>query len=206
MGEIVRFFGGVKMCREVISRIRNNYTDYEQMSEAARELLTGVKMNEFYPVQIIEIAKSLGFKVFEMSLPEDDLSGLIGIDLEYEEKFGTDKVIAVNSNDNYGHKRFTIAHEIAHYIFDFDEKNQISYYDTYYTNEHSNTPQEKRANYFAACLLMPEKEFTKKYKEYHDENSLLETTKKLADVFKVSPEAVRRRLGEINVTEDNKNE
>lgn len=206
MGEVIRFFGGVKMCREIISKIRNDYTDLNQMSEAAKELLAGTGITEFHPVPIINIAKTVGFKVFEMNPTERDLSGLIGIDLEYEEEFGTDKIIAVNLNDNYGHKRFTIAHEIAHYIFDFDERNQISYYDTYYTNEHSNTPQEKRANYFAACLLMPEEQFKNKYNEYFDENSLLETTKKLADDFKVSPEAIRRRLIELNLMGANADE
>lgn len=199
MGKIVILFGGVKMCREVINNIRENYMSFDQMPDAAKKMLSGTGTKEFYPVPIIDIAKEIGFKIFEMTPEERDLSGLVGISLEYEEDFGTDKIIAVNSDDNYGHKRFTIAHEIAHYIFDFDEKNEISYYNTYYTNEHSETPEERRANYFAACLLMPEKQFRNKYKEFFDKNSLLETTKKLADTFKVSPEAVRRRLEELNL-------
>ena len=198
MGKII-IFGGVKMCRKVISDIREQYTDFEQMPIAAEKMLSGTSTKDFFPVPIIDIAKEIGFKIFEMVPDERELSGLVGISLDYEEDFGTDKIIAVNSVDNYGHKRFTIAHEIAHYIFDFDEKSQISYYNTYYTDEHAETPEERRANYFAACLLMPERQFKSKYEELLDENSLLETTKKLADTFKVSPEAVRRRIDELNL-------
>ncbi|MGN0539806.1 MAG: ImmA/IrrE family metallo-endopeptidase [Candidatus Fimenecus sp.] len=205
MGKIVHFFGGVKMCREIISNIRENYTKLEQMPNASKELLKGTNIKELFPVPVIDIAKEIGFKIFEMIPDERELSGLVGISLEYEKDFGTDKIIAVNSDDNYGHKRFAIAHEIAHYIFDFDEKSQISYYNTYYTNERSETAEERRANYFAACLLMPEEQFKKKYDENFDENSLLETTKKLADIFKVSPEAVRRRINELKLAEVKEN-
>ena len=87
------------------------------------------------PVPIIEILKALGFRIFEQEYKEEDreLSGFIAIDNEYRNKFGTDKIISLNTADNQGHKRFTLAHEVSHYIFDFYPRVLASYSNPYIT-------------------------------------------------------------------------
>ena len=118
------------------------------------------------PVPIIEILKALGFRIFEQEYKEEDreLSGFIAIDNEYRNKFGTDKIISLNTADNQGHTRFTLAHELSHYIFDFNPRVMASYSNPYITYE-ADKPIEKDANRFAANLLMPEKIFIKEYKK-----------------------------------------
>lgn len=57
-------------------------------------------------------------------------------------------VIGYNQNNNYFRKRFTIAHELGHFLLKhLAKEHEINFYDK--------TPQEREANQFAAELLMP---------------------------------------------------
>ncbi len=57
-------------------------------------------------------------------------------------------VIGSNQNINYFRKRFTIAHELGHFLLKhLIKEHEINFYDK--------DPQEKEANQFAAELLMP---------------------------------------------------
>ena len=146
------------------------------------------------PVPIIEILKALGFRIFEQEYKEEDreLSGFIAIDNEYRDKFGTDKIISLNTADNQGHKRFTLAHELSHYIFDFNPRVMASYSNPYITYE-ADKPIEKDANRFAANLLMPEKIFIKEYKRLKEEGlGLYDIVGKLSEEFLVSAKARER--------------
>lgn len=51
---------------------------------------------------------------------------------------------------NIGHKRFALAHELAHYLFDFDETKDLVYYNTYFAKEEEKSEIELRANAFVA--------------------------------------------------------
>ena len=153
------------------------------------------------PVPIIEILKALGFRIFEQEYKEEDreLSGFIAIDNEYRNKFGTDKIISLNTADNQGHKRFTLAHELSHYIFDFNPRVMASYSNTYITYE-ADKPIEKDANRFAANLLMPEKIFIKEYKRLKEEGlGLYDIVGKLSEEFLVSAKAIEKRFVEVGI-------
>lgn len=112
--------------------------------------------------------------------------------------YDSDKVIAVNNKDNAGHQRFTMAHELAHYLFDFDVSKNIIYYNTYNTKENDSNI-ERRANFFAANLLMPEKIFKKEFQRVVVKSNLYVTVERLSDLFQVSGEAVRRRINELSL-------
>ena len=57
-------------------------------------------------------------------------------------------VIGYNQNGNYFRKRFTIAHELGHFLLKhLIKEHDINFYDK--------SPQEREANQFAAELLMP---------------------------------------------------
>lgn len=71
----------------------------------------------------------------------------------------THKFISVNKDlgvdDSYVYnlkKRFIIAHEFAHYELHKENHVQFAHRDT----DKKDTPQEREADYFARCLLMPE--------------------------------------------------
>jgi Zn-dependent peptidase ImmA (M78 family) len=107
------------------------------------------------PVDVHLIAKRLGLKLIQEQLGED-ISGL------YISK-GDSTVIAVQKSDHPNRKRFTIAHEIAHFCLrhQFEPGEHV-----HVDRGHLITPRNSRsstgidlkeieANQFAACLLMP---------------------------------------------------
>lgn len=178
-----------------IQQNRNKYT-IEDMPEIAQRILDKLDIKKA-PVPIVAIMKSLKFQVVTADM-EDEISGIIGIDDELKRNFESGKVIAINSKDNLGHQRFAMAHELAHYLLDFDVSKSIVYYNAYNTRE-VESEEEHRANFFAANLLMPEKFFREEFAKALIKNNLYLTVEKLSDVFQVSREAVRRRILELSL-------
>ena len=164
------------------------------MEAASREVLKEFKISNA-PVPIVKIMSSLGFKVVLQNYEEKNLSGIIGVDIELVDKIGTDKIVSVSRKDTLGHQRFTLAHELCHYIFDFDRDSLKPYYDGYDTAK-ADVETEVRANTFAANLLMPKEIFVAQYKMYLSLPKY-DLVLKLADEFKVSPTAVKKRLDEL---------
>ena len=185
-----------KIREEIQSRNQEKKYDVNEMPEVAQMILDRLGIEEV-PIPIVAIMKSLNFQVVAGEL-KDEISGIIGIDDDLAKNFKSSKVIAINNKDNVGHQRFTMAHELAHYLFDFYVSNQIVYYNTYNTFEDENE-EERRANYFAANLLMPEKKFKKEFDNVVIKNNLYVTVEKLSQIFQVSGEAVRRRISELSL-------
>ena len=100
---------------------------YEDMPQNAEDILA-LYANNQYPVPVIGIAKKFGFKVFDTDLQDNQLSGFIVVDPKWKDVYGSEKIIMVNKNDSSGHKRFTIAHELAHFLF--DRQGRETYYNT----------------------------------------------------------------------------
>jgi len=173
------------------------------MQERANEVLDyfDVKSVPKDGVPIIKILTDIGIKVYrDDSLPQE-LSAFIAIDPVLMEKFGTNKIVCVNGNDSVQHIRFALAHELAHYLFDFDETIQTKYYNTYIADDSEKDKDiEVRANKFAACLLMPEKEFREAEEMYYSQNGdRVETISSLINHFGVSAKAIYRRFEELGI-------
>lgn len=64
---------------------------------------------------------------------------------------------------------------------------------------------EWQANYFASCILMPKKMFTKEYLKLQNKNDL-EKIAELSKIFNVSEEAVAYRIDEISSKINSENE
>lgn len=191
---------GVKMYRELVMQIRGKSCQIDDMSARAQEVLDFFKINDFSGgVPIVEILTKFGFKIFQSDLKPEGLSAYIAVNPKFEEVFESNKLTCVHISDNIGHKRFALAHELAHYLFDFNEDVNLCYYNTYFPNKEQDSMEESRANQFAANLLMPEKAFLKKYKEIEKVNGKADTVSALGHYFLVSPTAVLRRFKELSI-------
>lgn len=179
----------------------NNYT-LQEIDNIAYDILRifGFDSKDI-PTPIIKIAKKFGFKTGEKTL-NNKLSGDIYINGDTKKIFGSDKVILVNKNEHFFHQRFVIAHELAHYLFDFlgnpeyiNNNNQFT--DTYYRNNHDR-PEEVIANRFAASILMPKKLFVKQYYIALDvglkDCFVIDF---LSRFFETSPDSIEKRIKEV---------
>ncbi len=152
------------------------------------DFVSSLSSTESFPVHVKEIAERFGIKVlFSMSMPQD-VSGFI------ERKVDEQYRIVVNANHNEHRQRFTIAHEISHYILHRDilEKRSIvdrnANHGVMFRSNATTDIQEREANNLAAKILMP----TNAIRHAITQGS--RTVSALANQFDVSPEAMRIRL------------
>ncbi|MBR0038964.1 MAG: ImmA/IrrE family metallo-endopeptidase [Lachnospiraceae bacterium] len=103
----------------------------------------------------------LDFEVKEMELPHD-VDGAIIVDLNGEQTRNNKPIkrIVVNSMINKFRQRFTVAHELAHYIL-ADNKEFLAFRDHSRNKKSSssNSNFENEVDYMAASILMPIKAF-----------------------------------------------
>lgn len=191
---------GTKMYSKLVDEIRKKPCQISDMSARAQEVLKYFNIKDCSGgVPIVEILTKLGFRIFQSDLKPEGLSAYIAVNPKFEEVFESNKITCVHMEDNIGHKRFALAHELAHYLFDFDENENLCYYNTYFPTDEEDSLEEKRANKFAANLLMPEKVFIKKYMEYEKNNGKADTVNELGHQFLVSTTAVLRRFKELGI-------
>ena len=139
----------------------------------------------------------MGFKIYTAKFKDRNLSGTIGISKKLVNRYKSDKVIILNNQDTDEHILFTLCHELAHYIYDYESNAHNEYSNTYRTNEAINA-KEMRANRFAASLLMPKESFKEAYSELSnnidDKNIIVQG---LSDAFNAPKTAVRIRMKEV---------
>jgi hypothetical protein len=104
------------------------------------------------PVKIINIAKVLGLNVWESKSLPDGIAGKIFRDPSHGGSMGYS--IVIRSQDPAARKRFTAAHELAHYLLHRHLIKGELLDDALYRSKLS-TPIEAEANNLAADLLMP---------------------------------------------------
>lgn len=184
------------MCQQILDEIASNRRDgyvyaIEDMPDITEKVLKKVNPHSKYPVPIVKIAREMGFKVYQMPM-KDKLSGFIGVGEDVKKDYGHDKVICVNIDDEIGHQRFVIAHELAHYLFDYDEM-VCSYYDTYEKDSHKPL-KEQIANQFAANLLMPKSEIIN---DIAGHNITIDLVNRLMDKYQVQDKAILKRMLEV---------
>ena len=130
------------------------------------------------PVKIIKLANDLGISVYSTSF-KNDISGAI---LKKDDKY----VIYFNKKDNKNRQRFTIAHEIAHYILHKEKIGDNLTDNAMYRSKLSNV-FERQANILASEILMP----VNFVMQFIEENK---SVSEMASLFKVSEGAMRIRL------------
>lgn len=153
-----------------------------------------LKDNMMYqiPVNVVELAQKMQFKVLQLEL---DYDGAI-LTNKKPFKIGEKeykKAILVNINHAATRKRFTIAHELSHWITATDQQKQDLYA---HRDDSSNSYcAEPEINSYASELLMPhgliKQVLNKVDKFYYTSPTII---MKIADLFKVSYSAAKVRL------------
>lgn len=166
----------------------------------AYELLREGGLKEDGPVDVVQLAKNLGFAVgnIQSENGEDDLDGFLLINEDDNDIMGSksNRVIGVNSNRDFDVKRFIVAHELGHYKLGYVDQRIFAMRD----NKHGRSDEENEADFFAACLLMPQEGFRLYYEKAKSEEPE-RLIKRLSQEFKVPEESVMRRLQELNLVE-----
>jgi Zn-dependent peptidase ImmA (M78 family) len=103
------------------------------------------------PVDVKKIAEDLGLSIWELEDMPPGASGKLFPDGRSRSGWS----IGVNRNESYTRKRFTIAHEISHFLLHRNDIRDGVLDDTLYRSEHLSGAQETEANKFAADILMP---------------------------------------------------
>lgn len=143
------------------------------------------------PVKIEDIAKQLGLKVIPYPF-DDNISGTLIIEK---------KTIGFNQTESRVRRRFTIAHEIGHYVLHKERKSV--FLDKLFRLNNPGGEQsqelEMEANVFAASILMPENIITKEVKKIELDFGSEEGIKYLARIFDVSSTAMYYRLKNLDL-------
>lgn len=137
------------------------------------------------PVNVVAFAESLGMRVYEVQDQDPNFSGMIKRDELYGGKAGYS--ILVNSSHAKTRKRFTVAHETAHFLLHKSKIGDGLKDDALYRSGLS-TWEEVQANRLAAEILMPFPLLEKSMR------SGVTSVEQLAREFEVSREAMSIRL------------
>jgi Zn-dependent peptidase ImmA (M78 family) len=114
------------------------------------------------------------------------ISGKICVDPSADSPSGYS--IVVNANEPYRRRRFTVAHECAHFLLHRSKIGDELTDDALYRSEKLNTQEEFEANNKAADLIMPQNLMNEFIKQG------ISSTSDLADRFEVSEPAMRVRM------------
>lgn len=149
------------------------------------------------PIKIEEIVKSLEITIKRYEFNED-VSGVLVIDENGQ------AIIGYNPNESESRKRFSIAHELGHYILHSNKSkgifiDKLMFRKNIKLYSKKEEKIEAEANYFAANLLMPKSlllEEIKKLDSYADDD---QNIGRLATIFNVSISAMTYRLINLGI-------
>jgi Zn-dependent peptidase ImmA (M78 family) len=159
----------------------------------AKKLLERLGIDDA-PVDVDAIAEFLGVQILERAF-DDDTSGVIVIKNDQA-------LIGVNSSDSRNRQRFTIAHELGHFLLHRDESNIfVDAILKFRRNENSAEGTDLReigANTFAAELLMPGSLIDRYIQRFRIDTLDEISVRRLATKFEVSEQALTIRLMSLN--------
>lgn len=158
--------------------------EWKSLDPTARQSIENFQ--DHLPVRLPQIAQALGIPVKAATLGP-------GISGELRPDGHGGFVIRVNRHDPLKRQRFTVAHEIAHYLLHRDEIGDGIEDDVLYRSDLSDL-REQQANRLAADILMP-RSLLADEKEAANEKGVGDIVLYLAERFAVSEAAMRIRLG-----------
>lgn len=169
--------------------------EYERLPKNEKRVLEAAFDGEL-PIPVGQIGESLGLKIYEVDDLPNNISGEIRPCGEGIDTFE----INIAKYDLRVRKRFTVAHEIAHYLLHRNQIGESIEDDVLYRSKLSHL-RETEANRLAADILLPlyrvheEHEKIKNY-TYQDKLEIL------SSIFAVSGTAMKIRLERIGVYEN----
>ncbi|MCJ8312012.1 MAG: ImmA/IrrE family metallo-endopeptidase [Saccharospirillaceae bacterium] len=167
-----------------------NLLTHEQAELLANKIRKTYWDENKFPVDPVTIGRALSIRIVDVQLPENVAGALL-------KKIGEDPVIMLHADDPVNRKRFTLAHELGHYIYrmergHFDDQ-EIDHVD--HRNQDSrkgSDVEEISANRFAASLLMPQDQVKLLCKSTVD-------VFELSKFFEVSTSAMKYRLNTLEI-------
>lgn len=165
-------------------------------------------LNQTRCIDIAALCRKFDIEVYKNKTLPDNVSGRIFAYGTTEKLYSKQVVIINNGNESFEHRRFVTAHELGHFLFDccgntkYDSRNLLFDRSYQHPSSQHTTLEEKRADRFAAQLLMPKNLFRIQYvKEAQSELGKLlgreYVIDQLAKFFQVKNTSVERRIHEL---------
>jgi len=129
----------------------NKAEPFKSLSPAVRHVI--IRHQQQSPVDVTGIARELGLAVWELKTLPAEKSGKI-----WKDPHGGPSgfSIGLNAREPLSRKRFTLAHEIGHFLLHKGKlESGVFEEDTMYRGTGMSSVEEIQANQFAADLLMP---------------------------------------------------
>lgn len=158
-------------------------SDYNQIISFAKE--KNLYEGQSLKLQDLISQKYPDIEVRYVTMSDDAVSGSL---FEENKKW----IIAINKKHAPQRQKFTMAHELGHYLMHRDDGVQFQDIVFFRTSESKSNSIEYAANEFAANLLMPEEEM----RNFID-NENVKKLSDLANIFGVSANAVSYRVQKL---------
>jgi len=146
-------------------------------------------MRKSPPTDLMGLARDLGVRINYAAL--DGFAGKIEM---VQSQNGPEFIITINDADSFSRQRFTLAHELAHFIKHRKQIEAGNIVDNAMYRSLLPEPMEWEANRYAAQLLMPLTAMTKLWREGLRDPAIIATR------LGVSEQAAKIRLQQIQGT------
>lgn len=155
---------------------------------SAEDMATIARFSDDYPVRVGDLASELGLKVLRTPMAPK-ISGLIQPSADSTSGFE----IKVNKYEMPERQRFTVAHEIAHYLLHRREIGS-GVVDSIMYRSNLTSKKEVEANRLAAEIVMPADLINRELKRLGGARTP-SAVEEIAAIFRVSIPAMKVRLG-----------
>jgi len=188
------------IARNVLTKYQKNYLNLEPKAVPLEKLIDEAFGISIEYMRLTESGNELGRMIFDNGYStrfdvEADNYELVRVEA------GTMLIEAHLLEDakQYGRYRFTLAHELGHWILHKDIFSGTGVAAASYTTDKVGIESvEWQANYLAKAILMPKGQVKRAFYQVQSE-SVAYTVAVLANLFEVSMQAMKIRLGEIGL-------
>lgn len=137
------------------------------------------------PIDLEALCNDLGIELIYQNLG-DDCSGSIEKSLDGESSY----TIKIHAGDQEARQRFTIAHEIGHFLFHRHKIGDGIVDNRLYRSSETGTEDESQANSFAVSLLMPIGFIIERYNQGYSSDEI-------AGMLKVSKQSMAIKIRDM---------